>query len=114
MVDTISFYIPGKENSYELAAGYAFLKDLAEEFSGEEVYPNRIYRLIYRMDGMLVVAQVGEQCPVYKKRILAIFETCCTYLVVSEGHIYNPCGIRKDEVIEVVNFREEDAYLQAS
>jgi hypothetical protein len=113
-VDTVSFYLPGKENYYEQEAGYAYLKELAEEFTGEEVYPNRIYRLIYRLDGMLVVAQVGETCPVYHTPISALFETCCTYVVVSEGHIFNPSAVRKDEVVEVTRFREEDAYLQAS
>ena len=114
MVETISFYLPGKENYYEQEAGYAYLKELAEEFTGLEVYPNRIYRLIYRLDGKLVVAQVGEMCPVYEKEITAIFETCCTFVVVSEHHIYNPLVIRKDEVLEVLNFREEAWYLQAS
>jgi hypothetical protein len=114
VADIKNFYLPGKENFYEQEAGYAYLKGLSEEFTGEEVYPNRIFRLIYRLDGLLVVAQVGESCPVYKTRILAIFETCCTFVVVSEGHIFNPLGVRKDEVMEVTNFREEEPYLKAS
>jgi hypothetical protein len=113
-VEEVSFYLPGKENYYEQEAGYAYLKELAEEFSGEEVYPTRIYRLIYRLDDMLVAAQVGEKCPVYHAPISAIFETCCTYLVVSDGHIFNPSAVRKDQVVEVSRFREEGAYLQAS
>jgi hypothetical protein len=113
MEDAVSFFLPGKENYYEQEAGYAYLRELAEEFTGEEVYLNRIFRLIYRLDGMLVAAQVGELCPVYKAPISAIFETCCTYVVVSEGHIFNPSAVRKDEVIEVTLFREEDAYLKA-
>jgi hypothetical protein len=114
MEGTMSFFLPGKENYYEQEAGYAYLKELAEEFTGLEMYPNRIYRLIYRLDGVLVVVQVGELCPVYEKTISAIFETCCTYVVVSEQHIYNPLVIRKDEVSEVLHFREEEWYLQAS
>jgi hypothetical protein len=114
MVESISFYLPGKENYYEQETGFAYLKELAEEFTGLEVYPNRIYRLIYRLDGKLVVAQVGELCPVYEKMISAIFETCCAFVVVSEQHIYQPLVVRKDEVTEVLNFREQESYLQAS
>jgi hypothetical protein len=113
-VDAISFFLPGKENFYEQEAGYAYLKNLAEEFTGQEVYLNRIYRLIYRLEGQLVIAQVGELCPVYQTRISVIFETCCTFVVVSEDHFYNPLVVRKDAVTEVVNFREEEAYLIAS
>ncbi|MGV3504963.1 MAG: hypothetical protein ACO1O1_14735 [Adhaeribacter sp.] len=112
--DTNTFFLPGKENFYEQEAGYAYLKALAEEFCGEEVYSHRIFRLLYHLDGLLVVSQVGEACPVYFKTIVAIFETCCTYLVVSEGHIFNPLAVRKDQVVEVTDFRQEGAYLQAS
>jgi hypothetical protein len=113
-MDALSFYIPGQGNEYAQEASYAFFKELAEDFTGEEIYANRISRLINRLDGVLVVVQVGEMCPVYKTRILAIFENSCTYVVVSEGHIYNPLAIRKDEVKEVTYFREEEVYLKAS
>lgn len=113
-MEPISFFLPGKENYYEQEAGYAYLKELAEEFTGMEVYPKRIFRLIYRLDDVLVVAQVGEPCPVYHKTVSAIFETCCTYVVVSEQHIYYPHAIRKDQVIEVVTFSQEEWQLQAS
>lgn len=112
--DTLGFFLPGKENFYEQEAGYAYFKSLAEDFSGEEVYPIRIFRLLYHLDDLLVAAQVGEPCPVYQKTILAIFETCCSYVVVSECHIFSPLAIRKDQVVEVTDFRPEEAYLQAS
>ena len=111
---TNTFFLPGKEYSQEQEAGYCFLKALAEEFGGEEIYSHRIFRLLYHLDGLLAVAQVGEPCPVYHKTVVAIFETCCTYLVVSEGHIYSPLAIRKDQVVEVTDFRQEGAYLEAS
>ncbi len=99
------FYLPEIDNAFEPEASYAFIKNLVEEFTREEVNSCRIYRLIFRFEGILVVAQVGEICAVYRKPIFAIFETSSSYVVASKNHIYSPLGIRKDEVLEVVPFK---------
>jgi hypothetical protein len=113
-VEKISFFLPGKENYYAQETGYAFIKALTEEFTGQEVYSTRIFRLLYRLGDLLVAAQVGELCPVNKKQVVAIFETCCTFVVVSMDHIYYPLVIRKDAVVSQEDFQAESWYLQAS
>ncbi|WP_026463037.1 hypothetical protein [Adhaeribacter aquaticus] len=103
-MSTFTFYLPELDNIYEQEAYYAYIKDLVEEFTQEEVLDKRIFRLIFKFEGILVVAQVGETCPVYKKPIYAIFETPHTFVVVSKDKIYCPLGVRKDEVLEIMEF----------
>ena len=105
MIEPKEFYMPEIDNAFEQEASYAYIKDLVEEFTLEEVESCRIFRLIYRLEGILVVAQVGDVCAVYRKPIYAIFATSSSYVVVSKDHIYSPLGIRKDEVLEVVPFK---------
>ncbi len=108
-MNTLNFYLPELNNEYEQEAYYAYMKDLVQEYTQEEVLDKRIYRLIFRLEDILVAAQVGETCPVYKKPIYAIFETSSTFVVVSKDQIYSPLGIRKDAVLEIVEFAATEA-----
>jgi hypothetical protein len=97
--------MPEVENRYEQEARYGYIKGLVEKFAQEEIWPNRIFRLIFRQEGLLTFAQFGELYPIYRKPIYAILETAGTFVIVSKDCIYSPLGICKKDIVDVLGLK---------